>query len=143
MDYTSRLQTFKKWYLNLVQNPSDLANAGFVWTGVSDAVKCVSCNCIIRNWTTRHRPLQRHLDESENCEFLRRTLGEAFLRCYKKPNRQANGQRFCRICDKKEISEALLPCGHVVTCDKCMKKIGNFCPICFSRISSNVRIYYT
>ena len=38
-----RLQSFKKWPKHTNQNPKDLAEAGFAYTGVEDAVRCFHC----------------------------------------------------------------------------------------------------
>ena len=39
---TERLRTFEAWPVSFIR-PADLANAGFVYTGRGDCVRCVFC----------------------------------------------------------------------------------------------------
>ena len=39
---SERLKTFERWPLSYIR-PADLANAGFVYTGRGDCVRCVYC----------------------------------------------------------------------------------------------------
>ena len=39
---SERLKTFEAWTVSFIR-PADLANAGFVYTGRGDCVRCVFC----------------------------------------------------------------------------------------------------
>ena len=45
----ARLTTYQGWPLRN-QTPADLANAGFVYTGRNDIVRCVFCSEYVGNW---------------------------------------------------------------------------------------------
>lgn len=50
----------------------------------------------------------------------------------------------CIICEENNACVAIVPCGHVYSCDKCIKKCiqtVDYCSICRKRISSYLRIY--
>lgn len=140
MEKSKRLETFKKWHLAMIQHPNSLVDAGFVWTGVKDHMKCESCGCIVKDWCTSHIPLQRHLDESWNrCEFLRNLLGIKFLACYRNLRIQ---QICCYICNKREACMVLKTCGHVVTCELCLNVLKKHCPVCLKQIYGSIQVFF-
>ena len=52
----------------------------------------------------------------------------------------------CKICLDAEIGIVFLPCGHIVCCPECAKKIQKgdcLCPICRKHIQNTIRSYLT
>ena len=47
----------------------------------------------------------------------------------------------CRICLDKPLCIALLPCGHIVACEDCEKKLPKDCPICRNEITGTLKVY--
>ena len=48
--------------------------------------------------------------------------------------------QFCKICVNNEMNTALLPCGHLVTCNECASILKD-CPMCRKNINDKIRIY--
>ncbi|AGR56791.1 iap-3 [Hemileuca sp. nucleopolyhedrovirus] len=73
---STRLATFNSWPTWLVQQPLELAEAGFVYTGIDDNVYCFMCDCNVREWKYEDDPWVRHtLASSGCCVFLKATKG--------------------------------------------------------------------
>jgi baculoviral IAP repeat-containing protein 7/8 len=77
LEFQQRLESFEGWPRGDVISPSNLAEAGFYYTGESDRVVCVCCNLSLSNWEmgddawSEH---QRHL--TSDCEFLNQRPSE-------------------------------------------------------------------
>ena len=56
-------------------------------------------------------------------------------------NSKLKEQRLCKICMNKEVSIVLLPCGHLVSCMKCVNALKQKCPICRKAIKGSVRTF--
>ena len=48
----------------------------------------------------------------------------------------------CVICLDKPFTHALRPCGHLIACPDCAKKIPKECPICRCIISDTLKIFF-
>lgn len=71
-DYISpkvRLATFKDWPQDMTQKPHQLAEAGFIYQGLSDHVKCFFCGGGLRNWDPRDKPWRLHRMYFPHCDF--------------------------------------------------------------------------
>ena len=55
-------------------------------------------------------------------------------------NNELKDQILCKICMDKDVSIVFLPCGHLVSCDKCAPALKN-CPICRNEIKSTVQTF--
>lgn len=69
--YRERLSTFKNWPLGLNQKKEDMAQSGFVYTGIGDAVKCHCCQIKLRNWNPSDSITIEHRKHSPYCSFLK------------------------------------------------------------------------
>ncbi|XP_023258653.1 baculoviral IAP repeat-containing protein 8-like [Seriola lalandi dorsalis] len=49
-------------------------------------------------------------------------------------------EKQCKICMDKDISIVFIPCGHLVTCETCSKKLVK-CPICCGAILQKLKTY--
>ena len=47
----------------------------------------------------------------------------------------------CRICLDKPLCIALVPCGHIVACLDCEKKLPTDCPTCRNEITGTLKVY--
>ncbi|XP_062909862.1 baculoviral IAP repeat-containing protein 2 [Mobula hypostoma] len=66
----TRLQTFQNWpsYSSLV--PTELAKAGFYYTGEDDKVACFVCGGRLGNWEPGDRPSTEHRRHFPTCPFV-------------------------------------------------------------------------
>ena len=48
----------------------------------------------------------------------------------------------CVICLDKPFTHALRPCGHLIACTDCAKKLPKECPICRRTISDTLKIFF-
>uniref|UniRef100_A0A8C8DMD5 E3 ubiquitin-protein ligase XIAP n=1 Tax=Oryzias sinensis TaxID=183150 RepID=A0A8C8DMD5_9TELE len=69
----NRLESFYNSSWSKKVSPLQLAEAGFIFTGVSDRVRCFSCQKTVENWSQEDEPVDRHLQVSPSCTFLRCT----------------------------------------------------------------------
>ena len=67
----SRLETFKTWPEQLAQTPSELASAGFFYTGYGDKVRCFSGGCGLEMWESGDKPRLEHAKWYPDCSFVR------------------------------------------------------------------------
>ncbi|NXX84361.1 XIAP ligase, partial [Urocolius indicus] len=65
-----RLRTFVGFPLDCLVSVSTLAQAGFVYTGERDKVKCFSCFVTIEGWAPGDSAFERHKNLSPNCKFI-------------------------------------------------------------------------
>ncbi|XP_039600264.1 baculoviral IAP repeat-containing protein 2 isoform X1 [Polypterus senegalus] len=65
-----RLDTFQNWNVSNVM-PSELAKAGFYYTGQSDRVMCFSCGGTLSNWEPGDRAVVEHQRHYPQCRFMR------------------------------------------------------------------------
>lgn len=49
-------------------------------------------------------------------------------------------EKLCKVCMDSDISMVFIPCGHLVTCDKCSVSL-NKCPICCATITQKIKTY--
>ena len=60
----------------------------------------------------------------------------------KKAVEESDNSKFCTICLERQITTAVLNCGHLSFCADCSKDlVGKECPICRSNVIATARIY--
>merc|ERR1719234_1081009 len=69
----SRLATFHTWPPGLKQRPDQMARAGFFYEGVSDQVKCFSCDGGLGSWDEGDSPEEEHAKWFPGCTYLQLT----------------------------------------------------------------------
>jgi len=52
-------------------------------------------------------------------------------------NRRLNEAKTCRVCEVKDVDTVLVPCGHLVSCDRCSPQLRS-CPVCETHIRATV-----
>ena len=65
-----RLESFSSWPPGLNQQPKELAQAGFFYTGSSDQVKCFYCDGGLESWEPEDSPWGEHCKWFPDCPFL-------------------------------------------------------------------------
>ena len=66
----NRLNSFRHWPANTGVDPTELARAGFFYTGQRDLVKCFCCGLTLHKWCEGDDPFHEHHRHSANCPFL-------------------------------------------------------------------------
>ena len=74
--YLRRLVTFEGW--NGAVSFEDVAEAGFVYTGSDDKVKCPKCDAGLMEWKTTDVPWYEHRKHSPDCHFVRDYYGLSY-----------------------------------------------------------------
>ena len=64
-----RMNTFRNWPSQFIQ-PEDLANNGFVYSGVDDLTTCVYCGLEIDEWEQGDSPATLHQTNSPCCPVV-------------------------------------------------------------------------
>jgi len=49
-------------------------------------------------------------------------------------------EKLCKVCMDSDISIVFIPCGHLVTCQKCSESLDK-CPICCATIMQKIKTY--
>ncbi|XP_052005209.1 E3 ubiquitin-protein ligase XIAP-like isoform X2 [Xyrauchen texanus] len=49
-------------------------------------------------------------------------------------------EKLCKVCMDSDIGIVFIPCGHLVTCQKCSDSLDK-CPICFATITQKIKTY--
>ena len=68
------------------------------------------------------------------------TMDDVLCSQVKKSNSDLKQLRLCKICLTSDVKIVFLPCGHLVTCEKCSYKIINCC-ICRTFIRGTVKTF--
>lgn len=67
--FDERLLSFKKW--NGTVEPSELALAGFYYSGCHDITSCFYCGVEVYRWEACDIPINEHLKYSGNCSYAK------------------------------------------------------------------------
>jgi len=62
-----------------------------------------------------------------------REASEDLTERIKAENERLREIQTCKICMERPVNTTLLPCGHLVSCDSCARRLAK-CPICRTRI---------
>ena len=71
-DETKRNESFAGWpgKTNFVR-PEELADNGFVYTGIADKVRCVFCGATFEEWEEGDSPYTEHREQSPGCPLVK------------------------------------------------------------------------
>jgi len=82
--YGARFNSFKTWptYVPVHLTPGVMANAGFMYEGDGDVVRCLTCGLILLNWQVDDSPMDKHANHSLLCSCVleERERGEGVAR---------------------------------------------------------------
>lgn len=147
-----RLATYTNW--QSFMSPNDLAKCGFYYTGYSDKVECAFCRGILHEWCVNDIPLNEHLRHFPHCHFAQKLSLEGTpqrivsapmtqqetIQSLIEDNTRLKESRQCKVCMDSLVDTVFLPCGHLVTCDKCSMFVSE-CPICRTHIKSTLKTF--
>lgn len=136
-DYNMRLRTFRYWPSNSVVGAVDLTDAGFLYLGINDRVRCYACLLILEDWKSVDVPQEIHRKISPLCPAV--ISSTSMSRKPSAPPREPHNP--CVICVEKEKEVCFLPCSHVICCLTCAGKIQDICPLCNNKIKIKQRIF--
>ncbi|XP_043932142.1 baculoviral IAP repeat-containing protein 1-like [Protopterus annectens] len=80
----SRLESFQNWPFYTQAKPSELAAAGFFYTGLKDDVQCFSCGGSLGDWEVDDDPWKEHCKWFPECEYLHSVKTEQEIKQYAK-----------------------------------------------------------
>ncbi|KAM9269929.1 E3 ubiquitin-protein ligase XIAP isoform 2-T3 [Cariama cristata] len=116
-----RLGTFVEFPLGCPVSASALAQAGFVYTGESDKVKCFSCHTTVEGWAPGDSALETHKKLSPNCKFITEST---FL----ENNIHPPSQNYQHRTENGSSNSALPGVGDQVACFCCGGKLKKWEP---------------
>ena len=67
-----RLSTFNTWPPQMTQDPTELAQSGFIYTGKGDETICYVCKTKIMNWEYGEIVNESHLLRNPNCPIAKK-----------------------------------------------------------------------
>ncbi|OWF52348.1 E3 ubiquitin-protein ligase XIAP [Mizuhopecten yessoensis] len=76
---TIRLSSYKGWSTTSGHNPRSLSDAGFIYAGYGDLVRCFCCGGALRNWLPGDDPWIEHARWFPECVYLRQSKGDNFI----------------------------------------------------------------
>ena len=128
----SRIKTFNSWPPNSCQNPITLAEAGFVYTGHKDKVRCFHCDGGLKGWSPEDNPFSEHIEWYPKCYFIR---------VYKQHNEKSESAiNQCKVCLENKLTLTCIPCGHFCLCHSCAANLY-ICPLCRTKITAVIKTY--
>ena len=84
---TKRKDSFKLWPEYLPIDPDVLVDAGLVYTGVGDSVRCFYCGGGLRNWEKGDIPWEEHARWYSSCTYLNLVKGNGYAERVKRGER--------------------------------------------------------
>jgi hypothetical protein len=78
-EVATRINSFKNWPSGLKHYSHKLAEAGFLYAGYGDYIRCFYCSGGFRNWEHKDDPWTEHARWFPKCSFLRLRKGENFI----------------------------------------------------------------
>ncbi|XP_053391864.1 baculoviral IAP repeat-containing protein 2-like [Mercenaria mercenaria] len=77
--YSKRLESFDAWPEYLPVQKKDMVEAGLVYTGVGDSVRCYFCGGGLRNWEIGDVPMEEHAKWYPKCPHILLVKGQAYI----------------------------------------------------------------
>jgi len=105
----------------------------------------ISIDDLFRNWNQIKKKDSDTVDQKNPISSEAETELKLALDNMKKLSREVQTlkeSRTCKLCMDKEVSQVLLPCGHVICCNHCIAKIQK-CPICRAEIINSQIVYFS
>lgn len=77
--YSKRLESFDEWPEHIPVKKEDLVEAGLVYTGVGDSVRCYFCGGGLRNWVREDVPMEEHAKWYPKCPHILLVKGQGYV----------------------------------------------------------------
>lgn len=74
-----RLRSYTGWPTQMSQVPKDLAQAGLLYMGSGDRVKCFWCGGELHDWEPQDIPMEEHAKWFTICGFVRKVMGDDYI----------------------------------------------------------------
>lgn len=84
-DYQHRLASFKEWPQEARVSATDLATAGFYFTGSGDGVRCFSCGGALKGWLQGDTAWGEHAKYFPSCQHVQQHAPMAVMPSYDEP----------------------------------------------------------
>lgn len=153
-NYHERLATFQHWPVTFLSSEK-LAQSGFYYLGYRDEVRCAYCKVEIMRWVQGDDPFKDHKRWAPQCPFVKNYKSLKNI-CAKNQNHEKvnltefdkeddkdiDNLKMCKVCFNAERAVCFVPCGHVLVCEKCSLNLKS-CPMCRSKFSLIVKLYYS
>ncbi|XP_060587497.1 baculoviral IAP repeat-containing protein 7-A-like [Ruditapes philippinarum] len=76
---SKRTESFESWPEYLPVKMEDMVEAGLVYTGVGDSVRCYFCGGGLRNWEKGDVPMEEHTKYYPKCPHILLVKGKAYV----------------------------------------------------------------
>lgn len=76
---SKRLESFETWEEYIPVKKTDLVEAGLVYTGVADSVRCYFCGGGLKNWEQGDIPMEEHAKWYPNCPHILLVKGKDYI----------------------------------------------------------------
>ena len=150
------LRTFTNWPESAPVSATDLAIAGFMYTGEDDRVECIYCRGLLHSWQPGDEPSFEHRRYFPHCP----SIDEDYIPYDIAPlERQVDPieepveavpievpvetvaeSLLCRVCLTTERDIVLMPWFHLVLCGSCLSRLTS-CPVCRQTITGSMKVY--
>ncbi|XP_053391862.1 baculoviral IAP repeat-containing protein 7-A-like isoform X2 [Mercenaria mercenaria] len=77
--YSKRMESFDLWPEYLPVQKKDVVEAGLVYTGVGDSVRCYFCGGGLRNWEVGDVPMDEHAKWYPKCPHILLVKGQTYI----------------------------------------------------------------
>lgn len=82
-NFEKRLETFAFWPEQCAQDKNEMAQSGFVYTGISDIVFCIFCKICLQKWESEDSPWAEHCKYSPKCTHVRFHLTPTEIKAFR------------------------------------------------------------
>lgn len=130
---TTRLATFTDWPKSMKQKPSELAEAGFFYTGKGDHTICFYCGGGLKNWEEHDDPWEQHALWFSKCGFLILQKTKEFVEKIRGRKGEGAGRSGASEAEKPEAKpEATTTNNNAKESDN-EQSSNTMCKICFTK----------
>ncbi|AAN28066.1 inhibitor of apoptosis - 1 [Rachiplusia ou multiple nucleopolyhedrovirus] len=152
----SRMDTFVNFWPGALRDMiTNIAEAGFFYTGRGDETVCFFCDCCVRDWHTNEDAWQRHVTENPQCYFVLSVKGKEFCQnsitvthVDKRDDDNLNenaddiDEKYeCKVCLERQRDAVLMPCRHFCVCVQCYFGLDQKCPTCRQDVTNFIKIF--
>ncbi|KAL4232539.1 Protein DETOXIFICATION 47 [Mactra antiquata] len=109
-----RLESFDTWPEYLPVAVKDLVEAGLVYTGVGDSVRCYHCGGGLRSWEPNDDPMMEHAKWYPNCPHLMLVKGKAYIERVRS-GEPLETDHFDSGIESLKVSQISAPCDYLDT----------------------------
>lgn len=131
---SDRLRSYADWPVSMKQEPKELSDAGFFYTGKGDRVKCFSCGGGLKDWDEGDEPWEQHAMWYSDCDYLKLMKGSVYIeQVAEKAKREVENSTVPQPSSSSSGSVSQVVQSPVETPEDENKKFGDgkLCKICY------------